>query len=160
MKDSVTQTTLCYIRRDDSWLFIHKSRENDPNSGYYLGVGGHFEEGETAIDCIKREIYEETSLNPELELKNLRYAGEVYFRNELYGDENMIVYKADINTQREVCPGNCPEGKLIWRKISDTDELPVWEGDRVMFECLKEEQPFKLELIYEGKKLLRSERLM
>lgn len=156
MSDSVTKTTLCYICRDDSWLFIHKARENDPNSGYYLGVGGHFEEGETDLECIKREIYEETTLDPDNEIKNLRYAGEVYFRNNIYGDEKMIVFKADINTQREICPGNCPEGNLTWRKISDTDKLPVWEGDRIMFECLKDEKPFLLELIYEGKKLIRS----
>ena len=54
-------TTECYIRRGDEILFIHKGR-NDMNTGKYLGIGGHLEEGESPNECIVREIEEETGM--------------------------------------------------------------------------------------------------
>lgn len=41
-------TTLCYLQRDDAWLMLHRvKKKNDINHDKWLGVGGHFEEGES-----------------------------------------------------------------------------------------------------------------
>ena len=53
-------TTECYLTRGDETLFMHKCKQDDMNSGKYLGVGGHFEEGESPDECMLREIEEET----------------------------------------------------------------------------------------------------
>ena len=56
-------TTLCYIEQDDSYLMLHRiSKKNDVNKGKWIGVGGHFEAGESPEDCLLREVYEETGL--------------------------------------------------------------------------------------------------
>ena len=40
-------TTLCYIEKEDSYLMLHRiSKKNDVNKDKWIGVGGHFEEGE------------------------------------------------------------------------------------------------------------------
>ena len=40
-------TTLCYIEKDDSYLMLHRvSKKNDVNKDKWIGIGGHFEEGE------------------------------------------------------------------------------------------------------------------
>ena len=49
-------TTLCYIEKDDSYLMLHRvSKKNDENKDKWIGIGGHFEEGESPEDCLLRE---------------------------------------------------------------------------------------------------------
>ena len=41
-------TTLCYIEKDDKYLMLHRvKKQNDVNKDKWIGVGGHFEEGES-----------------------------------------------------------------------------------------------------------------
>jgi len=153
-------TTLCYINRGDDVLFIHKYSKDDPNAGKYLGIGGHFEHGETPEQCCLREIFEETGLAPD-ELSSFTYRGIVTFVSDKYGVEYMHVFSADYNTLREVVPGSCDEGELMWIPVSDIYDLPVWEGDKIMFDCLYKESDlrfFSLRLEYKGDKLTGSEK--
>ena len=153
-------TTLCYINRGDDVLFIHKHSKDDPNAGKYLGIGGHFEYGETPEQCCLREIYEETGLDSG-DLSSFTYRGIVTFVSDKYGVEYMHVFSADYNTSREVVPGSCDEGELMWIPVSDIYDLPVWEGDRIMFDCLYKETDtgfFSLMLEYEGDRLAGSKK--
>ena len=57
-------TTLCYLERDGQYLMLHRiSKKNDVNKGKWIGVGGHFEEGESPEECMLREVFEETGYN-------------------------------------------------------------------------------------------------
>ena len=59
MKDA----TLCYIESDGKYLMLLRNRkQNDPNEGKWIGVGGKREAGETPEECARREIREETGL--------------------------------------------------------------------------------------------------
>ena len=43
-------TTLCYIEKDGAYLMLHRTKkQNDENGGKWIGVGGHFEEGESPL---------------------------------------------------------------------------------------------------------------
>lgn len=56
-------TTLCYIEKDDAYLMLHRiSKKNDVNKDKWIGIGGHFEAGESPEDCLLREAKEETGL--------------------------------------------------------------------------------------------------
>ena len=55
--------TLCYIKRDDQTLMLHRIKKaNDMHEGKWNGLGGKFEPGETPEACAIREIYEESGL--------------------------------------------------------------------------------------------------
>ena len=85
-------STLCYIEKDGCYLMMHRIRkEKDVNKGKWIGVGGHFETGESPEDCLLREVHEETGLS----LTSYRFRGLVTFTQEGYGTEYMCLYTAD-----------------------------------------------------------------
>ena len=56
-------STLCYIEHDGKYLMLYRNKKkNDVNGGKYVGVGGKFEKGETADECVLREVFEETGI--------------------------------------------------------------------------------------------------
>lgn len=142
-------TTLCYIERDDSYLMLHRvKKEKDMNKDKWIGVGGHFEEGESPEDCLLREVREETGL----ELTAWKLRGIITFVTDVYEPEYMFLYTADGFCGEMT---DCNEGTLEWMKKSDVYDLPIWEGDKVFFRLLEERQEFfSLKLRYEGANLV------
>ncbi len=141
-------TTLCYIEKDDSYLMLHRvKKKNDINQDKWIGVGGHFEEGESPEECLLREVWEETGLR----LNSWRFRGIVTFQCDDYETEYMCLYTSS-DFEGELI--ECDEGILEWVKKSAVDQLPIWEGDKVFFRLLREEAPFfSLKLCYKGDKL-------
>lgn len=118
-------TTLCYIERDNKYLMLHRvKKQNDINKDKYIGVGGHFEYGESPNECLLREVKEETGLI----LLSYRPRGIVTF---VYGDPNtpeervveyMHLYTAD---RFESSSGRVDEYELSNREdgtLSDVGE--------------------------------------
>ena len=138
-------TTLCYLETEDSYLMLHRIRKKkDVNQGKWIGVGGHFEEGESPEDCLVREVKEETGLT----LTSWRFRGLVTFTQEGYGTEHMCLYTADgfSGTRKD-----CDEGELAWVKKDGLSRLNLWSGDLIFLELLAREAPFfSLKLRYEG----------
>lgn len=137
-------STLCYIERDDKYLMLHRTvKENDVNEGKWIGVGGHFEYGESPEECLLREVKEETGYT----LTSWKYRGIVTF---VYGDdivEYMSLYTAD-EFAGEPIP--CDEGELAWVDKSAIGDLELWEGDRIFFHLLDERRDFfSLKLVYD-----------
>ena len=144
-------TTLCYIEKDDSYLMLHRvKKEKDINKDKWIGVGGHFENGESPEECLLREVWEETGLK----LTSFRLRGVVTFSTDVYPTEYMFLYTAD-GYEGEIT--ECNEGNLEWVKKREVYQLPVWEGDKVFFRLLEEEIPvFSLKLRYEGDNLVET----
>jgi len=139
----VKLSTLCYIEKEGKYLMLHRTvKENDINRDKWIGVGGHFEKGESPEECLLREVWEETGYI----LTAWRYRGIVTF---VYGEdvvEYMSLYTADGFTGTQI---ECDEGELEWVDKSRIGNLELWEGDRIFFELLEKEQPFfSLKLVY------------
>ena len=146
-------TTLAYLVCRGKCLFIKKTRKGDMNLDKYLGIGGHMELAESPEECIIREIYEESGLTRD-SLATLEYRGHVTFVSDLYGTEYMHVFCGSLEDFPELSP--CDEGELVWIDLKDIYDLPVWEGDKIMFDLLfAEDHPkfFSLKLCYEGELL-------
>lgn len=173
-------TTLCYIERGDEYLLLHRiKKKNDVNRDKWIGVGGHFEDGESPEDCLLREVYEETGLT----LKEWRFRGIVTFcftpddeaaatgaREEAAADirKGTAADRAETTAVPPVCEymhlytasayegtlAECNEGELVWIKKDEMEHLPVWEGDRIFFRLFKERSDFfSLKLTYLGDRL-------
>lgn len=143
-------STLCYIEKDGKYLMLHRTvKENDVNHDKWIGVGGHFEHGESPEECLLREVKEETGYT----LTSWSYRGIVTF---VYGTdivEYMSLYTAD---GFEGGPCECDEGELEWVEKEKVGRLELWEGDRIFFRLLEEGRPFfSLKLVYDTDDILR-----
>ena len=154
-------TTLCYLEKNDAYLMLHRvKKEKDENAGKWIGVGGHFEEGESPYDCAVREIFEETGLVAAA----LVYRGVVTFVSDLYETEQMHLFTVPAFVGEDGFPmyeGGaaqtpfCAEGNLAWVKRADLPTLTLWEGDRIFLSLLEKNEPFfSLKLSYRGDALV------
>lgn len=137
-------STLCYLEKDDMYLMLHRvKKENDINKDKWIGVGGHFEEGESPEDCVLREVKEETGYT----LTSYRFRGIVTF---VYGEitEYMHLFTADGFEGDEII---CNEGNLEWVPKEGIAGLNIWEGDKIFLKLLAEDELpfFSLKLVYD-----------
>ncbi len=142
-------TTLCYLQTEDSYLLMHRIvKKNDINHNKWIGVGGHFEAGESPEECLLREVKEETGLT----LTKYDFRGIVTFVSDDDPAEYMCLYTAEEWTGDIK---ECDEGKLEWIKKSDFKNLEHWEGDLIFLKLMEENHPFfSLKLVYKNGKLV------
>lgn len=147
------KTTLCYIEQNNSYLMLYRNKkENDINEGKWIGVGGKFEAGETADECVCREVQEETGLT----LTSYKQRGIIYFHSDRWESEEMYLYTAD-GFEGELVT-DCNEGELRWVPLEDIMKLNLWEGDRIFLEQLiAGEDDIRRTVRYEGDKLVEWE---
>lgn len=143
------ETTLCYIEKANKYLMLHRiKKENDYNHDKWIGVGGKFEPGEGPIECLLREVKEETGLT----LTKYEYRGIVYFESDKWPEEAMHLFTA---TEFEGELIECDEGELKWIPKNEVIKLNLWEGDKVFLKLLVEDKEFfRLKLRYEGDNLV------
>ena len=137
-------TTLCYVEKDGKYLMLHRvKKKHDINKDKYIGIGGHVEDRESPLECIKREALEEAGLT----LLNPRLRGIITFLiDDIY--ELTFLYTC---TDFEGEPGECNEGILEWIDKAKVKDLPIWEGDILMFDLLNtRDDVFSLKLTYEN----------
>jgi len=150
-------TTLCYIEAVGKYLMLHrvaKEKKDDPNAGKWIGVGGHFEDGESPEECMLREVQEETGLIPVA----WKQRGIITFVSDQWETEYMHLFTAQLTSEdvaREL--PECDEGVLAWVDKSAVMTLPLWEGDKVFLKLLDTEETFfSLKLCYQGEKLMNA----
>ncbi len=85
-------TTLCYVEQDGKYLMLHRiKKERDVNKDKWIGIGGHFEPGESPEECLLREVKEETGLT----LTGYSFRGIITFSAAGWPVEYMCLYTAD-----------------------------------------------------------------
>ena len=147
-------STLCYIEKDGCYLMLHRvKKEHDINRDKWIGIGGHFEEGESPEDCIVREMREETGLTPiGYGGDGLSYRGIVTFVSDSCEGEYMHLFTCRSFSGELI---DCDEGVLEWIDKSKLLGLDIWEGDKIFLRLIDDENfPFfSLKLTYEGSRL-------
>ncbi|MCB9361813.1 8-oxo-dGTP diphosphatase [Candidatus Woesearchaeota archaeon] len=140
--------TLCYVRKDQKTLMIHRNKkEGDMHAGKWNALGGKLEPGESPEECAIREIKEESGLT----VGKLTFKGQITFpKFSKEQDWYVFVYVA------EQCSGeliDCPEGDLAWIDNDKLLDLNLWEGDLVFIPWLDKEKIFMAKFTYLNGKL-------
>ena len=136
-------STLCYIEKDNQVLMLHRTKKSiDPNGGKWIGVGGKLEQNESPDECIIREVYEETGLHIQPQLRGIltfilpKWENEITF---LYTSNNF-----------EGILKECNEGQLHWIDKDKVLDLNLWEGDKHFLPKLLETNDFfTMKLVYD-----------
>lgn len=114
-------------------MLLRNKKKQDCNKGKWIGVGGKLESGETAEECIKREVLEETGLR----LNSMHFHGVVEFRSDTDEDEDMYLFtSADFTGETDTDKIECNEGTLKWIPKQEVLQLHLWEGDKVFLKQL------------------------
>lgn len=105
--------TICFIRQDDRLLLVN--RQDPAWMGSWNGVGGRIDPPETPLQCVLREVREET----EIILAHARFAGVVTWCLENGKSDGMYAYVADLPAGA-LCPTPraTEEGILDWKQLS------------------------------------------
>ena len=148
----MVRTTLCYIENKDRYLMmLRNKKQNDPNAGKWVGIGGKFREGETPDECMIREVREETGLA----VREYRFHGVIHFRSDTWEDEDMYLYSAKAPDTASIEEDICDEGTLRWIEKNEIMGLSLWEGDRLFLEKLiSGEEHIEMTLHDEGDTLI------
>lgn len=151
MEESIkVRTTLGYLEKDGAYLMLYRNKKKDDlNEGKWVGIGGHLEEGESPLQCFKRETFEESGLL----VNSAHYLGQIDFLNDAYPPERMYLYVSnDFSGELR----DCDEGELSFIPKEGVMSLPLWEGDKAFLPLLDPKgKPFKMKLLYHGDKLVR-----
>lgn len=142
-------TTLCYIEENGKYLMLHRTKkDNDENHDKWIGVGGHFEKGESPEDCLVREVKEETGLT----LHSFDFRGIVTFVSDENPAEYMCLFTSKDFSGEMI---SCNEGQLEWVNKSEVTNLNLWEGDKLFLELLTKDVPFfSMKLVYKNGRLV------
>lgn len=145
------KSTLCYIEKDGAYLMLLRNKKKiDENKGKWIGVGGKLEDGESADECLLREVREETGLK----LLNYEQRGRILFESDEWGSELMYLYTSDDFEGNII---ECSEGELKWIPKTEIMDLNLWEGDREFLKLLFENAPyFEMKLSYKGDDLVET----
>ena len=149
----MTETTLGYIEWNGCYLMLYRNqKENDPNKGKWIGIGGHLEKDETPDQCFLREVREETGII----LDNFIKRGVVDFISDTAENERMHLYTATVDNPNF---SECNEGTLKWIPKKDILNLNLWEGDKYFLSPLiNGETDIHMRLTYKGDKLVDVDR--
>lgn len=128
--------TLAYISYGQEVLLLLRNKKvNDFHYNRFIGIGGKLEAGETPLECVLREIAEETGykLTPE----DIRFRGYIYF-DEINRDKEtedllpfnwlVFLYSARVKKKKLI---ETPEGELHWVSYKNIPYNQMWEGDRI-----------------------------
>jgi 8-oxo-dGTP diphosphatase len=142
-------STVCYIKNNGKILMIYRNKtEGLNNKHWYRGLGGKVLQGESPIECVKREVKEEAGIK----------ISPIWKGIVTFSEPSVIDWEAHVFTAEgfigELIESN--EGKLIWIDESEFCNLEMPEGDKYIFPLLFNEGKFHAHAKYDNYKNLIS----
>jgi len=119
-------------------LLIHRTgRDDDYHQDKFNGLGGKMEPDESVLDCLHREIKEESGLI----CHNTLLRGTINWPEFGPGGENWLGFIFIINSYSGTPFSHNPEGSLAWHPIAELATLPMWPGDRYFLPLVFDNEP-------------------
>jgi 8-oxo-dGTP diphosphatase len=101
--------------------------------GYYNGLGGHIERGETTLAAARRELREESGLQADL-----RLVGTLLIDTGESPGIGLYIFSGEAGAG-ETVPSE--EGELAWIRMGEVEKLPVFEDVPIFLEKILAMRP-------------------
>jgi 8-oxo-dGTP diphosphatase len=108
------------VNENGEILLLEGARDKKIWAGYWNGLGGHVEQGESALSAAQRELLEESGLTAE----TMIYCGQVAVDTGQNPGIIFFVFKAK-QLSGQVCDSK--EGRLEWHSLQSALELKLVE---------------------------------
>ncbi|MBW8352095.1 NUDIX domain-containing protein [Bacillus sp. IITD106] len=106
--------TLCIIKRNNELLLLN--RDSSPAKGLWNGTGGKIEGKETPLECVIREVREETSID--IRKFHIVYKGQVGWTIDNNNAGGFHIYLVEVPSDFSYpTPIKTIEGILDWKSI-------------------------------------------
>jgi len=147
----VVEATLCEIIHGGRLLLQRKSVGRF-GEGKWNGPGGKVQPGETPLECVVREVWEETGLT----VSGLTELGVVDFYFGEKPEPDWVVHIFSTSTFSGE-PRESDEGELRWFSVDEIPYGEMWMDDTYWLPVLLKGKRFRGVFIYdvEGTRLLR-----
>ena len=141
-------STLCYVQKGGKTLMLHRAKKvGKIYDDKWNGLGGKMEPGESAEECVIREVWEESGLK----IKNPKLKGVLMFPAFDEVDDWLVFVFTAKNFGGKL-KEKSPEGDLEWIPASQVLKLNLWDGDRHFLKHLNGRKMFSGKFMYKGGK--------
>lgn len=127
-------STMCLLQ-DGGRLLMQRRR--DPDWPGLAFPGGHLEPGESFVDCVKREVFEETGLR----IADPVLCGVKSWENPDGSRYIVLLFRAGAYTGRLA---SSAEGEALWVRQDELASLPLAKGLEEMLPLFQEGPPSEL----------------
>ena len=133
---------LCVIKNKSKFLLL--KRNNEPNIGKYVPVGGKLKDHETPEKAAIRETFEETGLK----FDKLEFCGLLTETSPT--NYNWISYIYLVETDLVDIPKS-NEGKLEWIGFQEIINIPTPKTDDIIYKYIIDKKKFIISIEYNNK---------
>ena len=119
-------TNMCILTRPDGKVLVQNRR--DPNWGGLTFPGGHFEPGESLVDSVIREMYEETGLT----IHRPRLIGTKSWMQKDGASRYLVLLYTASEYEGELHASS--EGDIAWMTIDEMRTGKMAEGMELYFD--------------------------
>ncbi|SFS32391.1 8-oxo-dGTP diphosphatase [Marininema halotolerans] len=142
----------CLLQDQDQFLLLKK-----PRRGWWVAPGGKVESGETIMEAVCREFYEETGLH----LIQPVLSGVVTMCVEQDGkiEKEWMMFNFRASHYEGALLENSPEGQLSWQPLDALSTLPTSEMDQQILSRLAcfEKELFIGRIVYSPEEVILSQ---
>jgi dihydroneopterin triphosphate diphosphatase len=133
MSTRTTQVEIIVYKIVGNEIFFLLLKRNEQKGGFWQPVTGGVEEGESLVQAVNRELWEETDI-----IDYLRLVEDVYFFEfsaEGYGPLKEYVFGIEIsvNTKVKISPEHT---EMKWCSLGEVMESLKYESNKVAFKKL------------------------
>ncbi len=134
--------TLAYVwdRAADTVLMVHRNaRPDDEQLGFYNGLGGKIEAGESVTESLRRELREEA----QIELSSICLRGTIAWPGFGPNGEDWLGFVFLVDAWSGTVPAANAEGDLVWlpRPAVIACEIPMFPGDAYFLPLVFDDDP-------------------
>ena len=157
----ILEATVCFLKRDGKTLLVdYTGYDHKLHAGYFSPPGGKIDFGESKEEAVRREVFEEQGIK----VDRLTYRGVIFFNNEkrfFGGAPAKWSFRVHYYDSRDFddSVAKSKEGKLAWIVDEEVLNLPMHEGDKIIWGWLKKYQEIDAEIIHDKEKLVESKLL-